>query len=230
MLRAILTTMLLAVPCALANSAGSALQALQAAAALPGAKTGAIVELAGTRGEPFPEEWTILLADPTARGGVREVIVSNGAITGERTPLRGHAAVAAMPAIDLAKVTMDADSLFHAVQAEAVAARVGFHWIDYRLAANPGTFIPEWTATLYDHLGIPVGRTSFSALGGGVLKPLALSAKSQPKRKKVGGLVGRISDSAGTAAKKVKNSTLRTVGDVQEFLVGERTVGPAAEE
>lgn len=230
MTRAISAILLAAATCAHANTAGSALQALQAAAALPGAKTGAIVELAGTRGEPFPREWTILLADPTARGGVREVIVSNGAITGERTPLRGHTAVAAMPAIDPAKITMDADSLFHAVQAEAVAARVGFHWIDYRLAANPSTSVPEWTATLYDHLGIPVGRTAFSAFGGGVLKPLALSGKSQPKRKKVGGLVGRISDSAGTAAKKVKNSTLRTVGDVQEFLVGERTVDSSPEE
>lgn len=230
MLRAISAILLAAAQCATANTAGSALQALRTAAALPGAKTGAIVELSGTRGEPFPKEWTVLLADPTARGGVREVLIANGAITGERTPLRGHAAVAAMPAIDPSKATMDADSLFHAVQAEAVAARVGFHWIDYRLATNPNTFIPEWTATLYDHLGIPVGRTAFSAQGGGVLKPLAPSENARPRRKKVGGLVGRISDSAGTAAKKVKNSTLRTVGDVQEFLVGERTVGPDSEE
>lgn len=218
--------LLLIAPCAFANSAGSAIQALRTAAALPGAKSGAIVELAGKRGEPFPSQWTILLADPTARGGVREVSIAAGSITGERTPLKGHEKIAEMPAIDPAKVTMDADSLFHATQAEAVAARTGFHSMDYHLATNPTTFQPEWTATLHDSSGITVGRAIFSARTGAVIKPLELEGDSSPSRKKIGGLVGRISDSAGSAARKIKNTTLRAVGDVQEFLVGERTVVP----
>jgi hypothetical protein len=39
-------------------------------------------------------------------------------------------------------------------------------------------------------------------------------------------LVGKVVDFTESTAKKVQNTTLRTVGDVQEFLVGERTVGP----
>ena len=39
-------------------------------------------------GDPQPETWRILLDDPKAGGGVREVEVSNGKIISERTPLR----------------------------------------------------------------------------------------------------------------------------------------------
>ena len=231
MIRAIFLSVLLAAPCALANSAGSAIQALQTAAALPGAKTGAIVELRGTRGEPLPASWTVLLADPSARGGVRELTISNGAITAERTPLQGFAGITELPAIDPAKVTMDANNLFHAVQAEAEASRVGFHWVDYTLRTNPATFLPEWTATLHDSMGVAIGTTSFSAQGGGVLKPLELTENAPaPEEKHPGGLFGRISDFTETTAKKVGNTTLRTIGNVQEFLVGERTIGPKENE
>jgi hypothetical protein len=46
----------------------------------------------------------------------------------------------------------------------------------------------------------------------------------------VGGLVGKVVDLTESTAKKVQDTTLRTVGDVQEFLIGERTVGPKKED
>lgn len=229
MLRIIFLILLVGSPLAMAGGAGSALLALQSIVAQPYGQNAAIVELKGERGDPLPSEWVVLMADPTARGGVREVTVANGRITSERTPLSGFQNVAQLPALDLRKVTMDANALFQAVQKEAVASQTGFHWLSYTLRTDPQTLGPVWTVTLYDSLGTLVGTVAFSAQGGAVLQSLqsteAAPARS-PSPKKVGGLIGKISDFTESTARKVGDNTLRTVGTVQEFLVGERTIGP----
>ena len=195
-----------------------------------------VVDLMGlvmAGGEPVPAEWIVLLADPSARGGVRELTVANGQITGERTPLAGFSDIASRPALDRAKVLVDAGSVFEIAQREAVQCELGFHWIDYSLATNPQTLQPEWTARLYDSTGSIAGTLRLSAVGGEVIEPLVppegVSA-NEDSEKRVGGLVGKVVDFTESTAKKVQNTTLRTVGDVQEFLVGERTVGPKEKE
>jgi hypothetical protein len=212
-----------------AGNAGSALAAMQTISVHPVAQSAAFVELRGERGEPVPAEWIVLLADPSARGGVRELTVANGQITGERTPLGGFSDIASRPALDRAKVLVDAGSVFEIAQREAVQCELGFHWIDYSLATNPQTLQPEWTARLYDSTGSIAGTLRLSAVGGEVIEPLVPpegASANEDSEKRVGGLVGKVVDFTESTAKKVQNTTLRTVGDVQEFLVGERTVGP----
>jgi hypothetical protein len=46
----------------------------------------------------------------------------------------------------------------------------------------------------------------------------------------MGGLIGKIGDFTQSTARKVGDTTLRTIGTVQEFLVGERTIGPKGDE
>lgn len=212
----------------LAANAGSAIAALQLAASQPVALNAAFIELRGQRGEPMPPEWTILMADPSARGGVREITVSDGRITSERTPLAGYRDVASRPALDRAKVSVDAGSVFNIAQREAVASRVGFHWLDYSLTTNPANFQPEWTVRLYDSTGSLAGTLRIAAQGGAVVGPLvpAEGAQAPDSSKHPGGLVGKIADFTETTAKKVQDSTLRTIGNIQEFLVGQRTIGP----
>jgi hypothetical protein len=211
-----------------AGNAGSAIAALQMAASQPSAGNAAFIELRGQRGDPMPPEWTILLADPSARGGVREIAVASGRIISERTPLAGYSGIASRPALDRSKVSVDANSVFDIAHGEAVASRLGFHWLDYTLATNPATFQPEWTVRLYDSSGSLTGTLRIAAQGGAILEPLVPSESSLPENrsKKPGGLVGTIADFAETTAEKVQNTTLRTIGNVQEFLVGERTIGP----
>jgi hypothetical protein len=48
--------------------------------------------------------------------------------------------------------------------------------------------------------------------------------------KKVGGLFGEIGNFTESTARKVGDSTLRAIGTVQKFLVGERTIGPKDDE
>ena len=47
-----------------------------------------VIEVKGRNGAPQPTAWTILLNDPMARGGVREIEVSKGHIIAERTPVK----------------------------------------------------------------------------------------------------------------------------------------------
>jgi hypothetical protein len=116
-----------------AGNAGSAILALRTIAEQPYAANATIVELKGERAEPIPAEWQILLADPSARGGVRLVSVANGVITSESTPLKGYSNVAEMPGIRTAEISVDVPSLFQLVQKQAEEAQVGFHWLDYTL-------------------------------------------------------------------------------------------------
>ena len=75
MIRGILLILLVCTSSAFAGNAGSAILALRAVADQPYAADARIVELKGERADPMPAEWQILLADPSARGGVREVLV-----------------------------------------------------------------------------------------------------------------------------------------------------------
>jgi hypothetical protein len=70
-----------------------------------------------------------------------------------------------------------------------------------------------------------------SAETGVVAVPLKLAegVKSESDTKKVGGLVGKVSDIATQTAEKTQDTTLRIIGNVQEFLIGERTIGPGAD-
>lgn len=233
MFRATLFILLLCLQSAFAGNSGSAILALRTIADQSYAANATIVELRGERADPMPAEWRILLADPSARGGVREVSVVNGAITSERTPLKGFQNVSDMPAIQTSEVVMDANGVFESVQSHANEARVAFHWVDYTLRTDAATSKPVWTIRLYDDLGAIVGTMGIAAQGGAIVQAIQLPDGSPVKKsqgKKVGGLIGKIADFTESTARKVGDTTLRTVGTVQEFLVGERTVGPKDEE
>ena len=233
MIRGILLILLVCTSSAFAGNAGSAILALRAVADQPYAADARIVEVKGERADPMPAEWQILLADSSARGGVREVSVANGAITSERTPLKGFQNVAEMPAIQTSEVLVDSSSLFQSVQQHANDARVSFHWLDYTLRTDAATNEPVWTVRLYDEMGAIVGTMGVAAQGGAIVQSIQMPDGSPVKAsqgKKVGGLIGKIGDFTESTARKVGDTTLRTVGTVQEFLVGERTIGPKDDE
>ena len=229
MIRGILLILLVCSSSVFAGNAGSAILALRAVADQPYAANATIVELKGERADPMPAEWQILLADPSARGGVREVSVANGAIISERTPLKGFENVSEMSPIQTSEVSVDSSSLFQSVQQHANDALVAFHWLDYTLRTDVATHEAVWTVRLYNEMGAIVGTMGIAAQGGAIVQAIQMPDGSPVKKsqgKKVGGLFGKIGDFTESTARKVGDTTLRTVGTVQEFLVGERTIGP----
>jgi hypothetical protein len=82
-------------------------------------------------------------------------------------------------------------------------------------------------------MGAIVGTMGVAAQGGAIVQSIQMPDASPVKAsqgKKVGGLIGKIGDFTESTARKVGDTTLRTVGTVQEFLVGERTIGPKDDE
>jgi hypothetical protein len=214
---------------------GTAYLALKAAQ--KGADSSAsLVEVTGERGEPQPQEWKVIFSDPAARGGVREIVASGDVIVSQRTPVKGSGGAGSGPSIALTRLNLDSDRAFEITNKQAIARRIGFSWVDYTLRANAAGGSPMWILRLYNNMGSQVGVIQISAENGSVLTPLeayrqppaeyAEQFSDTPVGNKVGGLLGRVGGTLGGVANTVKDSTLRTVGTVQEFLTGERTIGP----
>ena len=215
-----------------AAPAGPAFAGLSAIKSQSYAGTSQVVEIRGERGEPQPAEWIVILHDPSARGGVRELTIVNGQITAERTPLRGPTEIAALVPMDSSMFKLDSDAVFRTVQSESVRNQIGFDWIDYKLRTDPETKAPAWSVCLFDKEGSALATMRISAGDGALLCPLQVNASARARKDAsediipVGGLVGTVGNAAVKAANKTKNSALHLAGTLQEVFVGERTIGP----
>ena len=218
---------------------GTAYLALKAAQ--KGADSSArLIEVTGERGEPQPQEWKVILSDPAARGGIREIVASGDVIVSQRTPVKGYTGAGSEPSIALARLNVDSDRAFEIANKQAVARRIGFSWVDYTLRANADGGAPMWILRLQNNMGSKVGVVQISAENGSVVVPLEVSEPPSPEPseqvsdssngRSVGGFIGRVGGTLGNVGNAVKDTTLRTVGSVQEFLTGERTIGPKDED
>ena len=151
-------------------------QALQAvASAKGGALLGSLLEMRGADGSPQPAQWTLGFKDETARGGVREFVVNETGIAGERTPLQPGDIASAAP-VAAASIRTDSTEVFAAANAEAAKAMIGFYSLNYRLRDKAGT--PVWLAELFDVDGNEVGDVEVSAVDGAIVSPLRAAVRS----------------------------------------------------
>ena len=140
----------------------------------------------------------------------------------------------------LTRLNLDSDGAFEIANKQAIAKKIGFSWVDYTLRANAVGGAPMWILRLYDSMGIRVGVIQISAENGSLIMPLETSdpppAESAEQfsdtspGKEIEGVIGRVSGTVEGVANAVKDTTLRTVGTVQEFFTGERTIGPKDED
>ncbi len=194
-----------------------------------------LVEIEGARGATQPDSWTFLFQDSEARGGVRELVLQNGAILSERTPLRGYGGVGDLPVIPVDRLNLDSNGAFQLANQEAVRLGVGFHWVNYTLRADAnGKAGALWNLELIDHLGIPVGGMTVSAETLKIVDPLRLSSGAgqavvQPSSSENttprGGAIGAVEDFGVRTGRTIRRGTLNVVGSVEEWLTGDRTIG-----
>lgn len=142
---------------------------LAVAGAKGGALLGSLLEMRGADGAPQPAQWTLSFKDEAARGGVREFVVNETGIAGERTPLQPGDVASAAP-VASASIKTDSTEVFTAANAEASRAMVGFYSVNYRLRDKAGT--PVWFAELFDVDGNEVGSLEISAVDGALISPL----------------------------------------------------------
>ncbi|MDR3403968.1 MAG: hypothetical protein P4L99_15840 [Chthoniobacter sp.] len=125
-----------------------------------------VVELRGRSGTPQPEVWKIVIDDPRARGGVREVEVQRGKIVGERTPT-SHGVSTPM---NFNQLNLDSEGAFTIANQEAEKSSVPFDHVDYVLKAGTGGGVPVWQMDLLDGKSGHVGSIDIAADSGTVLR------------------------------------------------------------
>ena len=166
MLRAYIGLLLLAAP-AWADENATAYEALR----VVGREFGRdalhqIVSITGTKGNPQPEKWKIVLEDPQG-GGVREVEVANGNIASDGTAEAGVAGSTEGAMIDISRLNLDSSGAYALASHTADASHTSFATADYILRRDDRGE-PMWIVTLQSRSLRPVGTIYIGATRGTV--------------------------------------------------------------
>src|SRR6478752_732958 len=169
MWKCLIVLLLLAVP-ALAEERPTAYEAMRTVGTqLKRDYVNHVIAVTGTNGRSQPETWKILIEDPSARGGIREVEVSNGKIASERTPLRSAVEGSLGPVIDTAKLNLDSSGAYTLAQQTADKSHVAFATADYTLRVDERGN-PIWIVALQKEGGEPAGKIYIGANHGSITR------------------------------------------------------------
>jgi hypothetical protein len=126
-----------------------------------------VLAVSGESGNPQPGMWTIVLDDPAARGGVRELQIVSNQIASERTPVSSE--LAGGQTIDLNQLNLDSDGAYQVAEEEAKKNGVSFGQANYRLTVDSDTGKPLWVVHLLDSRKQDVGIVKVAADNGALV-------------------------------------------------------------
>ena len=125
-----------------------------------------VIEIRGRNGASQPAVWKVILREPGARGGIREVEVQGGKIIGERTPVaRGPVG----DAMDFSRLNLDSEGAFTIINQETKKQELKFDRLDYALRSGSGGGAPVWTVELFDGRRGKVATIQLAADTGAIL-------------------------------------------------------------
>ena len=160
----------LAVSSTLAQEGGTAYDALRTVATqLNKGYVDRVISVTGDAGNPQPATWKILLEDHSARGGVREVEVTNGRISSERTPIRTVVGSTEGATIKTARLNLDSSGAYTLASHTAERSGTQFQTASYTLRTDERGE-PVWIVTLHAGSGQPVGTIFIGANRGNVTR------------------------------------------------------------
>jgi hypothetical protein len=128
-----------------------------------------IIAVTGINGAPQPKTWQILIDDSRARGGIREVEVSNGRVTSERTPVRSSVGETVGIPIDTSRLNLDSSGAYTVAQHTAERSHIVFDAATYTLR-NDERGNPLWKVALQSRDGAAVGTIYIGANHGTVTR------------------------------------------------------------
>lgn len=190
-----------------------------------------VIEVTGQQGTSQPEVWKVVIDDPAARGGIRELEVSKGHIISERAPVRGAGATGAV--MNFQKLNLDSEGAFTIANQEASRARVGFDTVDYVLRRDEQTQTPVWQIRLKTGDGQSVGKIGIAADSGVVTRREGFGRKSvasadippdhydapPPDEPRSGRRDDRVH-----VGHEIDKYLHRAGGQIQEWITGRRTI------
>lgn len=194
-----------------------------------------LVEMRAVDGAPQPRQWILIFRDASARGGLREFVVTDKGVDSERTPLRAEDALMVAPTMRYGTLKMDSSGAFAEANKQATQSRLGFDWVTYRLNASGDA--PVWSLRLLDAGRREVAAMKFSASTGKHLSPPSKAAPpsaAQGDTRPIGerwveggGLVGHVTRWGERTWDATSNAATSVGRSVETFLVGKPTNAPA---
>ena len=151
---------------AIAQESGTAYEALRVVGTqLNRAYLDRVVSVTGAGGDPEPRTWTVAVADRAAVGGIREIDVTDGRITAQRTPTDARVGTT----IKTSLLNLDSSGAYSVAAYTAEKSHVVFNRASYTLRNNPRG-IPVWMVTLFAGVRQPVGTIHIAANKGNVTR------------------------------------------------------------
>ncbi|HEV3408916.1 MAG TPA: hypothetical protein VG095_01375, partial [Chthoniobacterales bacterium] len=102
-----------------------------------------VISVTGVNGDPQPTAWTILLADRSVAGGIREVQVANGRIVSNGAPRGGVVGSAQSAMFAANRLNLDSSGAFSVASYTANTSHVNFDSASYTLRTNERG-VPFW--------------------------------------------------------------------------------------
>src|SRR5262245_54666150 len=128
-----------------------------------------IVSMRGTKGNPQPEKWKIVVEDPQG-GGMRELQVADGKIDSDDEGDRDIAGSTEGAMIDVSQLNLDSSGAYAVANHTAEASHTSFATADYTLRTDERGE-PMWIVTLRNSSSRPVGTIYIGGTRGTVLAP-----------------------------------------------------------
>jgi hypothetical protein len=125
-----------------------------------------IVTIRGTKGNPQPEKWKIIVEDPQG-GGVRELQVTDGKIDSDDDADRDVAGSTERATIDMSRLNLDSSGAYAVASHTAEASHTSFATADYTLRTDDRGE-PTWVVTLRSRSSRPVGTIYIGGTRGTV--------------------------------------------------------------
>jgi hypothetical protein len=125
-----------------------------------------VISVTGVDGDPQPRSWQILVADRSASGGVREIVVTDNRIAAQRIPNRSVVGSPEGNTINTARLNLDSTGAYAVASHTAETSHVVFSFVSYTLRTDRGN--PTWVVSLEDRSRRPLGTIHIKAHDGRV--------------------------------------------------------------
>ena len=127
-----------------------------------------IVSIRGTKGDPQPEKWKIVVRNPQAGGG-RELLVADGKIDSNDEANRDLTGSTEGAMIDVSQLNLDSSGAYAVASHTAEASHTSFATVDYTLRTDDRGE-PMWIVTLRSNSSRPVGTIYIGGTRGTVMR------------------------------------------------------------
>jgi hypothetical protein len=163
-----------------------------------------IVSITGTKGDPQPEKWKIIVEDPQGRG-LRELNVADGKIDSDDTAERDVAGSSEGATIDVSRLNLDSSGAFAVASHTAEASHTVFATADYTLRTDDRGE-PMWIVTLRSRSSRPVGMIYIGATRGTVRRTEGMFAGATMEDVEGDYDQGNVTGVISSAKRKIKHS------------------------